>query len=50
MSRRVAYFVALVLTAESIIVIGRAPRLQAPQGLEILDVVRDERLRAIAFR
>ena len=49
MSRRVAYLVALALTAETIIVIGRAPRLQLPQGVEILEAVRHERLRTVAY-
>ena len=49
MSRRVAYLVALAITAEAIIVIGRAPRLQLPQGVEILEIVRNERLRAITY-
>ena len=49
MSRRAAYLVALILTAEAIIVIGRAPRLQLPQGLEILEVVRTERLRTVTY-
>ena len=49
MSRRAAYLVALILTAEAIIVIGRAPRLQLPQGREVLEVVRTERLRAATY-
>ncbi len=49
MSRRVAYLVALALAAEAILVIGRAPRLQLPQGVEILEAVRAERLRTVAY-
>ena len=49
MSRRAAYLVVLILAAEAIIVIGRAPRLQVPQGVEILEVVRTERLRTVAY-
>lgn len=48
MSRRAAYLVALALTAEAILVIGRAPRLQLPLGVEILEAMRHERLRNVA--
>ena len=48
MSHRVAYLVALALTAEAILVIGRAPRFQLPQGVEILETIRHERLRHVA--